>query len=184
MFENTTVYDKATVRVTAFVWMRKMPRASELIQRRRHTVFGGVEAVAGGLLILLGFVSPPDNQIVSVFYRLIGVTAFVTGVLLLFRRPLSRRFIEWGIPWSLRKRGEPLELRRTFHEDFFWSSTEGGRQYGYETLKAVYEVNGFFVFEMTDRWGTLDLSGFTRGTPEDFRDFLERKLGRPVERIQ
>ena len=84
----------------------------------------------------------------------------------------------------MRERKEPLVRRWTFQEDFYWSSEEGGRQYGYETLKAVYEANGLFVLKTADSWGALNPSGFTQGTPEDFRDFLERKLGWPVERIQ
>lgn len=183
MFENTTVYDKSAAKALAFVWSRKEPRLLNLLQSRRHTILGGM-CMAGGL-ILLGFAwSGSDGRVFIVLYLLVGVIALTMGGLLFFRRPMARWWFEWGILRGLRKGREPLERRRTFHEDFYWSSAEGGRQYGYETLKTVYEVNGFFIWEMTDGWGALNQSGFTQGTPEDFRDFLERKLRRPVERIK
>lgn len=66
----------------------------------------------------------------------------------------------------------------------FWDVSEKVRR-SYSSIAAVWEDEGRFYLLFQDRPPlVLPKRGVVQGTPEDFRDFFERKLGRPVERIK
>lgn len=65
----------------------------------------------------------------------------------------------------------------------FWNVSEKVRQ-GYSSITAVWEDEGrFYLFFQDHPPLVLPKRGFAGGTPEDFRGFLEREFGWPVERI-
>lgn len=61
----------------------------------------------------------------------------------------------------------------------------GKARLGYSSILCAWEDEGRFYLFFRDRPPlVLPKRAFTRWMPEDFRDFLERELGWPVERIK
>ena len=66
----------------------------------------------------------------------------------------------------------------------FWDVSEKVRR-GYSPVAAAWEDEGRFYLFFEDRLPlVLPKRGLAGGTAEDFRDFLEREFGWPVERIK
>ena len=76
-------------------------------------------------------------------------------------------------------------VRAVFFEDGcfgFWDASGKVRR-GYSSVAAAWEDEGRFYLFFRDRPPlVLPERGLDGGTPEAFRDFLEQKLGTPVER--
>lgn len=79
-----------------------------------------------------------------------------------------------------------LSIRAVFFEDgyfAFWD-TSGKTRLRYSSILCTWEDKGRFYLFFQDRSPlVLPKRGFVRCIPEDFRDLLERELGRPVERF-
>lgn len=58
-------------------------------------------------------------------------------------------------------------------------------RWSYDRVQTVCETGEYFVFLLDDHHGQIYAkSGFTRGTPMAFREFITRKTGKPVQNIQ
>ena len=79
-----------------------------------------------------------------------------------------------------------LSIRAVFFEDgyfAFWD-TSGKTRLRYSSILCIWEDKGRFYLFFQDRSPlVLPKRGFVRCIPENFRDFLEWELGRPVERL-
>lgn len=79
-----------------------------------------------------------------------------------------------------------LPIRAVFFEDgyfAFWD-TSGKTRLRYSSILRAWEDMGRFYLFFQDRSPlVLPKRGFVRCIPENFRDLLERELGRPVERL-
>ena len=80
----------------------------------------------------------------------------------------------------------PDPVRAAFFENgclVFWDAA-GKVRLGYSSIAAAWEDGGRFYLFFRDRPPlVLPERGLDGGTPEAFRDFLERKMGAPVERV-
>lgn len=66
----------------------------------------------------------------------------------------------------------------------FWDAA-GKVRLGYSSVSSAWEDEGRFYLFFQDRPPlVLPKRGFSGGTEEEFRDFLEREFGWPVERIK
>lgn len=69
--------------------------------------------------------------------------------------------------------------------NFLLWDAAGWVRLGYSSILCAWEDEGRFYLFFRDRPPlVLPKRSFAGGTPEDFRDFLERELGWPVERIK
>jgi len=114
--------------------------------------------------------------------RLIAVMALVICGFALIKGLFLRRIMAWSSLRGLRQAAGDGERRFVFSEDSFLgtqSGTETTWQYG--TVQDVYETEGYFVLRF-DKLTSIILSkeGFTAGTAEGFRRFIEEKTGKPV----
>lgn len=79
-----------------------------------------------------------------------------------------------------------LSIRAVFFEDgyfAFWDDS-GKIRLRYSSILCTWEDKGRFYLFFQDRSPlVLPKRGFVRCIPENFRDLLERELGRPVERL-
>lgn len=79
-----------------------------------------------------------------------------------------------------------LSIRAVFFEDgyfAFWDDL-GKIRLRYSSILCTWEDKGRFYLFFQDRSPlVLPKRGFVRCIPENFRDLLERELGRPVERL-
>ncbi len=105
--------------------------------------------------------------------------------------------IAWAVIWpwapapsspALPPEWQSASVRAAFFGDgcfVFWNASERTRL-GYSALTAVWEDGGRFYLLLRDRPPlVLPKRGLAGGQmPEDFRDFLERESGGPVERIK
>ena len=179
MFENTTIYDKAAVWSMTRAFTRKFQRKRYLL-RKCFYIGAGLLGTLCGLLLLFVFGALDFGEKLICFFSLaVCVPALVKGLFL-------RRLTAWSAGRSLRKSGDPLERRFVFSEEDFRASQSGMETvYQYETVRDAYETGGHFVLRLDARTGIIvDKAGFTTGTAGGFRDFLGRKLGKPVEYVE
>lgn len=153
---------------------------------------------------------PPEGWGSSMFVCLYVTALWCFGLKILFGMGL--RFwnfanifalicilLTWAIiwPWSLRApvffkpvpapEWQDIPLRVIFFGDgsfSVWTPTERIRL-GYSSISSAWEDGGRFYLFFRDRLPlVVQKNGLGRWMPEDFRDFLERELGWPVERIK
>ena len=143
--------------------------------------------------IICGAAFLPDcvGADVPLWLRFIGVSAAVVligcGIRLLF---LFRHSPGWPPPMA--ELSVPavelsdVQVQAAFFEDgcfTFWNASEKVRL-GYSSITGAWEDGDRFYLFLAGRPPlVLPKRGLARWMPEDFRDFLERELGAPVERI-
>lgn len=179
MFENATIYDKAAVRSMTQAFIRKFQRKRYLLRKYFYIGVGLLGTLCGLLLLLVFDTLDLGEKLICFFSLAVCVPALLKGLFL-------RRIMAWSTGWSLRKSGGPLERRFVFSEESFRAAQSGMETaYQYEMVKGIYETGEHFVLQLNAQTGViLDKAGFSRGTPEGFRDFMERKLGKPAERVR
>ena len=145
----------------------------------------GVGSTASGVLMLYAVISGGMKAgwgVVALVLTVIGPWTFLTAG----RHPVWGTFSPPGrdFPPSVMLDGP---VKAAFFRDgcfVFWDVSEKVRR-SYSSIAAVWEDEGRFYLLFQDRPPlVLPKRGVVQGTPEDFRDFFERKLGRPVERIK
>lgn len=179
MFENRTVYDMPAIRAMILVTARK-------IQRRRCLLRQGFLLIAGGLALACGLLLASVFGRLDFSSRLICVAALIIGGVAVLEGLCFRWFMARNTRKGLLRMGGALERHFLFDEESFQSLQEGAEStYDYGTIQAAYETEGYFFFLLnTGHSAVLDQKGFLKGTAGDFRDFLEKKLGRPLEFVK
>ncbi len=175
-YENTTRYDKNAVWALTLVFSRTVQRKRFLLRRLFLLVVGGI-ALTGGLVLLMVFSAlDTGSRVICAAGLIVGVAALGEGVFL-------RRIMAWSTRRSLWKQGDSMERRFIFSAEGFQGSQPGMEtRFAYETVKGVWETEGYFVLQMDTGHGmVVDKTGFTQGTADGFRQFLAERTGKPAE---
>jgi len=175
MFENHTAYDKAAIQAMTWVFSKKVQRKQYLLRKCYHLGFG-IFGTLCGLLLLLIFDSLDFGE------RLIAVMALVVCGFALIKGLFLRRFMAWSTLRGLRQATSDGERRFVFSEDSFLGIQSGMETaYQYGTVQDVYETEGYFLLRFDKLTSSIiDKEGFTVGTAEGFRRFIEEKTGKPI----
>ena len=85
---------------------------------------------------------------------------------------------------SYQEKGSELDYR--FSEDGFTVTLPTSRtEMAYSSIAGVFEDAGHYVLLLPAKNGfILRKDAFTQGTPEQFRDFIAQKTGRPVKYVR
>lgn len=175
MFENFMQYDRDAVWAMTLVFTKEIQKKSYL-GRKCFYMGAGLWGTVCGLLLLAVFSRLETAE------RALCIAALVVCVPSLLKGLFLRRFMAWSSRRVLRRSGEALERHFTFSEESCLCNRPGMETvYQYETVRNVYETETHFMLQLDKRSGIIvDKNGFSHGTPEGFRDFLERKLKKPV----
>ncbi len=183
--ETLSAEDRAAWRKLAVHWdkaIRKKRRAA--VRDWVEWKITGLSSLVFGGLIAFAVVKG-SMRVLWIFYSLFLV---IGGICILAAKPPR---IERAA--SLSKENFPppeatdTPVRAVFFEDgcfIFWASSKKNRL-GYQAITAAWEDEGRFYLFIQDRPPlVLPKRGLGRWMPEDFRDFLERKLEEPVRRVE
>ena len=167
-----TVYDQKALRTMARA-LRKTVRKKH--SRRSH-VFGWIVAALG---LLLSFLSGEDGFTVTGKTVLTWLVVAVIVVTLIWEDHLNGYFAG--------KRALPgtKHTTATFDEEGYTSfNTAGETRWKYENIQRVAETKEYFVFVLNvDHAQVYQKENMSGGTAEEFRSFLEEKLGKSVEQV-
>lgn len=177
--ETLTKEDETACRRAAERWCRTLHKPEEGWGSRIFVCLYVTALWCFGLKILLGMGIS--------FWSPAGIFALICVLL------------TWAViwPWNLRApvffkpipapEWQDIPLRIVFFGDgcfSIWAPAERIRL-GYSSVTAVWEDEGRFYLFFEDRPPLLlPKRGFSGGTAEEFRDFLEQEFGWPVERIK
>ncbi len=171
MYEIETIYDKETL-----IEFQKVVdgtlRAKQLrIMRILLFVLGVCGFVLGGLWIYFGQIVP-------------ALSGFVMGA----------AFLAVGIFYEkYRMMGKKHDVSRNLHKvtyvfnrEYYGSEDSTGvHKTAYTAIKNICESDTVFAIMIGRRQGfVLDKKRFVRGTPEQFRAFIEKKTGLSVQTLQ
>lgn len=139
--------------------------------------------------VMLALLSGSDTWLVIKLCGMVDAAVFVyfgIGLLRLFFRPPKRPDgpPAWDFPPD--KLSE-TPVRAAFFGDGCFAFRASGEKIrlGYSTITGAWEDGGRFYLFFADRPPlVLPKRGLGRWMPEDFRDFLERELEVPVERMK
>lgn len=167
-----TVYDQRALRAMAQV-LRKTIRKKH--SRRSH-IFGWIVVVLG---ILLSFSGGEDGFSITGKVVLTWLAVAVIVIALIWEDHINAYFAG--------KRALPGTKHTTtvFGEDGYVSSNAAGEtRWNYENIQTVAETADYFVFVLNVNhaqvYSKRDVAG---GTVEEFRAFMQEKLGKPIVKI-
>lgn len=167
-----TVYDQRALRTMART-LRKTVRKKH--SRRSH-VAGWAIAVLG---LLLSLIPAEDGFAVTGKTILTWLVVAVIIVTLIWEDHINGYFAG--------KRALPgtKHTMATFDEAGYTSFNEAGEtRWKYENIQTVAETAEYFVFVLNVNHAQVyDKQNMTGGTAEEFRAFLEEKLGKPVKQV-
>lgn len=176
IFENTTEYDKAAIYALAGVQVK----ATRRLQIRRWVllVAGVWLCLCGALLLLRLRWLDFSGHIVTGMTLVLGPFGLLQGL-------YFRRLMAWKTGRQILK-GDSGPRRFLFSAEAFQAEQAGIRSiYRYEILQSAYEVPGYFILTLDNVHSMiLSMGGFTQGTADGFRSFLEEKLGEPVQYLR
>lgn len=158
LFENVTVYDREMSRHYTTYHFRHRGKTIPVV-----FIALGVLLLAVGLWqVIAGGVRP--------FVFIPGIALAGGGLLLISGRA--------SIQTPAAADGQPMTCRTRFFEDRIeLAGPQSCGFYRYEQLSPIGEDGEyFFVYTDTTEALVLKKSGFTRGTPEQFREFLRQKM--------
>lgn len=171
MFEVTTEYNTDAL-------LTMIRTANKTFRKRRYLLRKGFLIVLGLWCIIAGVLLLPIFRQLSAGERFIAVAAPVVGALSLAEglflnalnvRASRKTMIEGSNRWTLR-----------FGEDGVSGENGDGLQnaYPYTKIQAIFETNQYFLLQIDKlHCIILDKNGFTQGTCEDFRRFIQEKTG-------
>jgi len=167
-----TVYDQKA--------LQTMARALRKTVRKRHSrrshIFGWIVAVMGLVLSLL---PGEDGFAITGKSVLTWLVVAVIVAALIWEDQINGYFAG--------KRALPGTKQTTssFDEEGYTSvNTAGETRWKYENIQLVAETAEYFVFVLNVNHAQVyQKENMTGGTAEEFRAFLEEKLGKPVERV-
>lgn len=175
-YENTTRYDQEAIWALTLVFSRTVQKKRFLLRRLFLLMVGSI-GLAGGLVLLMVFSALDTGS------RVICAAGLIVGAFALGEGLFLRRIMAWSTRRSLRKQGDSMERRFVFSGEAFQGSQPGMEtRFSYETVKGVWETEGYFVLQMDTGHGmVVDKTGFTQGTADGFRQFLAERTGLSAE---
>ncbi len=169
-FTVKTKYDQRTMMQLARA-LRKTVRRK---RNRRTHILGWIVLVLAGLLVFGRGFAWSMQSIVTLAVMLVML------ITLLWEDQING--------YIARKRLlKGLEQSETiFHEEGYETVTAVGKtQWTYEVIQQIAELKDCFVFIFDQSHGQVyDKSGFTEGTVEEFRSFIEGKTKKEVKTIK
>lgn len=78
------------------------------------------------------------------------------------------------------------EVNATFKDDHYIHRTKGAETWwNYRQIKAIGESGEYFAFVLDKNHGQIyRKDGFVWGTPEEFRDFIQKKTGLRIQKVR
>jgi len=173
-FRIKTEYDQQALKVLANTLRKTLRRKRS---KRSH--------IFGWLVIVLGLTVTVLDLLIGEQSFDVGTAATIGAVLLVFLTMLNEDALNGWIAG----RNQMPNMKHTetvFGPEEYTSVTQPARTtWRYDQILAAYERPGYFVFFLSPKHGQVyDKSGFEMGTPEEFRDFIAEKTGKPVEWIK
>jgi len=167
-----TIYDQKALRTMARA-LRKTVRKKH--SRRSH-VFGWIVVVLG---LLLSFLPGEDGFAITGKTVLTWLVAAVIVATLIWEDHLN------GYLAGKRALPGTKQTTSTFDEEGYTSVNAAGEtRWSYANIQAVAETEAHFVFILNVNHAQVyQKENMTGGTAEEFRAFMEEKLGKPVERV-
>ncbi|MCI8398247.1 MAG: YcxB family protein [Oscillibacter sp.] len=175
VFENTTLYDKEALYALADVQIKTSRRTR--IRRWVLLIAGGWCCIAGILLLWRLRRLDFSGHIVTGMTLVLGPMGVLQG--LFYRSMIAARI-------RRQLQGDDGPRRCFFTEDAFQAEKAGVRSvYSYDLVQNAYELPGYFVLALDKiHCVILSMAGFTQGTPDDFRAFIEQRLHGPVRYLR
>ena len=169
-------------------WRQMVDRRNKVIRKeRRAAVRGWLDQKLTGLFIVIcgGFLLFAAAMKMDVFYIILALFLLVGGVVI-----MKAKFPVKKPPDPLPEEcfpppGPPdTPVGAVFFGDgcfVFWAASEKTRL-GYQAITVAWEDGDRFYLLLENRLPlVLPKRGFIHRTPEDFRGFLEGRLGRPFD---
>lgn len=167
-----TVYDRKALQTMARA-LRKTVRKKH--SRRSH-VFGWLVAILG---LVLSVLPGEDGFVVTGKTILTWLIVAVIVAALIWEDRLNGYFAG--------KRALPgtKHTTSTFDEEGYTSTNAAGEtRWNYANVYTVAETRDYFVFVLNANHAQVyQKENMTGGTADEFRAFMEEKLGKPVKRI-
>ena len=167
-----TVYDQRALCAMA----RALRKTIRKKHSRRSHVFGWIVAVLG---LLLSFLGGEEGFAVTGKAVVTWLAVALIVIALIWEDQINGYFAG--------KRALPGTKQTTtvFAEDGYVSSNAAGEtRWNYENIQTVAETADYFVFVLNVNhaqvYSKRDMAG---GTVEEFRAFMEKKLGKPVIQV-
>mgnify|MGYP005781941549 FL=1 len=172
-FKCETTYNWETMAVMAKA-MRKTVRRK---RSRRSHIFGWIVLALGLLLSIVNFL---DGDPVGFSAVITWAAMAMILVALLFEDRING--------WVAWKRLLPGTEGATaiYRPDGFDTATDVGKsQWKYDKIQLVAETAGYFVFIFSPSHAQLyDKAHLCGGTPDEFREFIEKATGKPVQHVE
>lgn len=167
-FTFETQYNAKTMSLMAKA-LRKTIRKK---RSRCSHIFGWIFTILGLFLIIKGFAFDFRTIILSIAVLLLLVD-------LLFEDKINGYVAKKHLLPGTEK------AVTAFSENGFVSTTDAGKsEWNYDKIEQIAETEDFFVFIFNEAHAQLyDKRQLQGGTVEEFRDFIQRKTGKSVERI-
>lgn len=178
IFENTTAYDKHALLDLNRVVSRTTQKGRYRFRRIFLLTLGILGILSGvGLCLIWGELETSD-QVLAVGALIIGILATAEGI-----------FFNRVSAWNSKR----MMMKGVSEVQFYFDSQEmraevPGREkssYPYTAFLLAAETADYFVIMIDHRHGfVLKKDGFTKGTADEFRQFLTQILKKPVTAIR
>ena len=170
IFTNETKYNQKT--------MTSLAHALRLTLRKKRNKR---THIVGWIVLVLAALLLAGNGFVLSFQSVITVLAMLIMVVTLLWEDhingyIARKRLLKGLDKSV----------TTFHEDGYETITAVGKtQWTYEVIGEIVEMKDCFVFIFDRSHGQVyDKAGFTEGTVEEFRSFIEGKTKKDIQKLK
>lgn len=171
-FVFETRYDQKALTAMA-KGLRKTLRKKK--SRRSH-IFGWIVAVLG---LLLSFSGGDSGFVLTVQTVVTWVAVAVMIAALLFEDQINGFFA------GRRLLAGSEKVVTTFREEGYRTESGAGcTDWNYGTVQAVAETGNYFIFLLSKTHAQIyDKTRLAGGTAEEFRAFMEKQTGKPVENL-